>query len=109
MPIIRQESLFSIQELYDLEPTQRFEAIFSTIGIDPILAVIAKKSRYDRPVKLNYAVMIYSLIARITERIPFTKDLVKRLKNDIVFRLDCGFFWFLILCHPRLHSHVNPF
>ncbi|GBF11215.1 hypothetical protein HK1_01239 [Tepidibacillus sp. HK-1] len=35
--------------------------------------------------------MIYALIARITERIPFIKDLVKRLKNDIVFRLDCGF------------------
>lgn len=91
MPIIRQESLFSIQELYDLEPTQRFEAIFSTIDIDPILAVVAKKSRFGRPVELNYPAMIYSLIARITERIPFIKDLVKRLKNDIVFRLDCGF------------------
>ncbi|GBF12650.1 IS1182 family transposase [Tepidibacillus sp. HK-1] len=91
MPIIRQESLFNIQELYDLEPTQRFEAIFSTIDIDPILAVVAKKSRFGRPVELNYAAMIYSLIARITERIPFIKDLVKRLKNDIVFRLDCGF------------------
>lgn len=40
---------------------------------------------------LNYAAMIYSLIARITERIPFIKDLVKRLKNDMIFRLDCGF------------------
>ena len=28
MTIIRQGSLFEIQELYDLEPTQRFEAIF---------------------------------------------------------------------------------
>src|SRR3954462_11173095 len=35
--------------------------------------------------------MIYSLVARITERIPFIKDLVKRLKNDMIFRLDCGF------------------
>jgi transposase len=91
MPIIRQESLFDIQDLYDLEPTQRFEAIFSTIDIDPILSVVTKKSRFGAPVKLNYAAMIYALIARITERIPFIKDLVKRLRNDMIFRLDCGF------------------
>jgi transposase len=91
MTIIRQGSLFDLQELYDLEPTQRFEAIFSTIDIDPIFAVVTKKSRFGRPVELNYAAMIYSLVARITERIPFIKDLVKRLRNDMIFRLDCGF------------------
>jgi transposase len=91
MTIIQQGSLFDLQELYDLEPTQRFEAIFSAIDIDPIFAVVTKKSRFGRPVKLNYAAMIYSLVARISERIPFIKDLVKRLKNDMIFRLDCGF------------------
>lgn len=91
MTIIRQGSLFDLQELYDLEPTQRFVAIFSTIDIDPIFAVVTKKSRFGRPVELNYAAMIYSLVARLTERIPFIKDLVKRLKNDMIFRLDCGF------------------
>ena len=35
--------------------------------------------------------MIYSLVARLTERIPFIKDLIKRLKKDMIFRLDCGF------------------
>lgn len=89
--IIRQESLFDLQELFDLEPTQRFEAVFSAIDIGQIFAVVTKKSRFGRPVELNYAAMIYSLIARLTERIPFVKDLVKRLKNDMVFRLDCGF------------------
>lgn len=91
MTIIRQGSLFDLQELYDLEPTQRFEAIFSAIDIAPIFAVVTKKSRFGRPVELNYAAMIYSLIARISERIPYIKDLVKRLKNDMIFRLDCGF------------------
>lgn len=91
MTIIRQGSLFDLQELYNLEPTQRFEAIFSSIDIDPIFAVVTKKSRFGRPVKLNYAAMIYSLVARITERISFIKDLVKRLLNDMIFRLDCGF------------------
>ncbi|MBW8352177.1 IS1182 family transposase [Bacillus sp. IITD106] len=91
MTIIRQGSLFGLQELYDLEPTQRFDAIFSAIDIEPILALLEKKSRFGRPVNLNYRAMIYSLIARISERIPFIKDLVKRLRNDMVFRLDCGF------------------
>jgi transposase len=91
MSIIRQESLFDLQDLYDLESTQRFEAIFSAIDIEPILTVVSKKSRFGRPVKLNYAAMIYSLVARISERIPFVNDLVNRLKNDLIFRLDCGF------------------
>jgi len=91
MTIIRQGSLFDLQDLYNLEPTHRFDAIFSAIDIDPIFAVVTKKSRFGRPVELNYAAMIYSLIARLTERIPFIKDLVKRLKNDMIFRLECGF------------------
>ncbi|EOR22276.1 transposase [Niallia nealsonii AAU1] len=89
MTIIRQGSLFDLQELHNLEPTQRFEAVFSTIDIEPIFAVVTKKSRFGRPVELNYVAMIYSLITRIMERIPFIKDLVKRLKHDMIFRLDC--------------------
>lgn len=76
MSIIRYESLFDLQDLFDLEATQRFEAIFSTIDIEPILVVVSKKSRFGLPVKLNYAAMIYSLVARVSERIPFIKDLV---------------------------------
>lgn len=53
--------------------------------------MVTKKSHLGRPVELNYAAMIFSLMARITEQIPFIKDLVNRLKNDMIFRLDCGF------------------
>ena len=53
--------------------------------------MVTKKSRFGRRIELNYAAMIYSLFTRITERILFIKDLVKRLKNDMIFRLDCGF------------------
>jgi transposase len=94
MTIIRQGSLFDLQDLYDLEPTHRFEAVFSTIEIDPILVIVSKKALYGAPVQLNYAAMIYSLAARILERIPTIKDLIKRLKNDYMFRLDCGFLLF---------------
>ena len=43
------------------------------------------------PRELNYGSMIQSLITRIVERIPTIKDLVKRLANDPLFHLDCGF------------------
>jgi transposase len=91
MPIIRQESLFDMQILYDLEPTHRFHSVLSGIDIHPILDVVMKKSRFGAPQTLNYAAMIYSLIVRITDRIPFIKDLVIRLQNDLRFKIDCGF------------------
>jgi transposase len=53
--------------------------------------VVAKKLVYGAPVGLNYPAMFYFLVARITERIPTIKDLIKRLKNDYIFRLDYGF------------------
>lgn len=77
MPIIRQGSLFTLEELFDMEPTHRFDKIFSTIDTNPILRVVSKKSSYGSPIQLNYAAMVYSLVARITEQIPTIKDLVK--------------------------------
>ena len=65
MPIIRQGSLFDLQELYDLEPTQRFEAIFSAIDIDPVLFTVSKKSWLGAPTEQNHAAMVYSLVAGI--------------------------------------------
>ena len=35
--------------------------------------------------------MIISFFIRYVERIPTIKDLVKRLKNDLSLKLDCGF------------------
>ncbi|QOS97246.1 transposase [Brevibacterium sp. JNUCC-42] len=93
MSIIKQGSLFDIQELFDLEPPKRFEAIFSTLDIEPILFYISKKSIYGAPTELNYAAMLYSLVARIVERIPTVKDLRKRLKHDFIFRMECGFLF----------------
>lgn len=91
MTIIRQTSLFGIQELYEMEPTQRYEAIISAIDLDRIFHEVKKKSRLGAPVELNYAAMIISCFIRIVERIPTIKDLVKRLNDDFVFKLNCGF------------------
>ena len=91
MTIIRQPSLFSIQELYDMEPTQKYEAIISAINLDLIYYEVMKKSRLGAPEELNHPAMIISLFIRHVERIPTIKDLTKRLKSDIAFRINCGF------------------
>ena len=91
MTIIRQPSLFSIQELYDIEPTQKYDAIISGIDLDKIYHIVTKKSRLGAPEELNYAAMIISIFLRYIERIPMIKDLIKRLRNDIAFKLNCGF------------------
>lgn len=62
-----------------------------TIG--PVLAVVSKRSIYGAPTELNYAAMIYALVACIVERIPTIKDLVKRLRHDFMFHLECGFLF----------------
>jgi len=91
MTIIRQPSLFSIQELYDMEPTQKYGAIISAIDMDAIYHEISKKSRLGAPAELNYAAMTISIFIWYFERIPTIKDLIKRLNNDIAFKLNCGF------------------
>jgi transposase len=88
MTIIRQGSLFDMQDLYEIEPSKRFEAVFETLHIEPLLFAVNKKSIYGVPTELNYPAMIYALVVRILERIPTTKDLINRLKHDFMFRLD---------------------
>lgn len=77
--------------IYDMEPTQRYESIISAIDLDIIYHEINKKSRLGAPVELNYPAMIISIFIRIVERIPTIKDLTKRLNDDFVFKLNCGF------------------
>lgn len=91
MTIIRQPSLFGIQELYDMEPTQKYDAIIAAIDLDKIYHAVTKKSRLGAPEELNYAAMIISIFVRYIERIPMVKDLIQRLKDDIAFKLNCGF------------------
>ena len=75
----------------EMESSRRFEAILATFDLQPIFQLFCKKTLYGAPRELNYGAMIQSLAIRIVGRIPTIKDLVKRLKNDLLFRLDCGF------------------
>ncbi|GAA3315507.1 hypothetical protein GCM10020331_010570 [Ectobacillus funiculus] len=79
MSIIRQESLFDMQDLYELEPTKRFEAIFPRSISNRCCSLYPRKTVYGAPTELNYPAMIYALVVRIVERIPTIKDLVKTI------------------------------
>ncbi len=74
-----------------MQPTQKYDAIISAIDLDTLYLAVCKKSRLGPPEDLNYPAMIISIFIRYVERIPTMKDLIKRLENDIAFKLDCGF------------------
>jgi transposase len=88
---IRQESLFSLEEILEMSPKESYALLFSSLDIYPLLKAVSKKALSGAPVQLNCTAMIYSLLIRIIERIPTVKDLRKRLKNSLEFRFDCGF------------------
>lgn len=88
---IRQECLFSLEQILETSPRESYSLILNALDITPLLKVVSKKALFGAPTQLNYSAMIYSLIIRIIERIPTIKDLRKRLKNSLEFRLDCGF------------------
>lgn len=91
MTIIHQTSLFGIQELYDLEPTQKYQEIISTLDLDAVYYAVTKKSHLGAPEALNYGAILVSIVVWLVERIPTIKDLIKRLRDDLVFKLNCGF------------------
>ncbi|MBC8080071.1 MAG: transposase [Gorillibacterium sp.] len=88
---IRQESLFSLEQLLEMSPNEKYAWIFETLDITPFLRAVTKKSIHGAPDTLNYRAMIYSLFIRIVERMPFIKDLVTRLKTSEEFRYHCRF------------------
>lgn len=86
MSIIRQQSLFGIHELYEMEPPHRFNAIFSTINLEPIWILFEKKTNAGAPRELNYGAMVYSLIARVIERSPTLKKNILLKKTSPLMR-----------------------
>ena len=88
---IRQESLFSLEEILEMSPKKSYPLLLDPLDINPLLKAVSKKAFLGAPTQLNYSAMIYSLFIRVIERIPTIKDLRRRLKNSLEFRLDCGF------------------
>jgi transposase len=86
---IQQESLFSLQDLFEMSPKDTYGYLFETLDITPFLRVVSKKAFLGAPTQLNYTAMLHSLFIRIVERIPseasYTR-LIQKLQKSQVFQ-----------------------
>jgi len=84
MTIIRQPSLSSIQELYDMQPTEKYDAIVAAINLDMIYHEVMKKSRRGAPEELNYpgddSLCFYSLCEAYLDHQRFSQTIAKRYR-----------------------------
>ncbi|MBY0014724.1 hypothetical protein H7K49_30120, partial [Paenibacillus typhae] len=73
---IRQEELFSFEELLLMRPENKYCQIFEHLDLAPVLHVLRKKNHRGRPQELNIPAMIYSLLISKMEGIEFVSSLV---------------------------------
>jgi transposase len=88
---IRQESLFSLEQLLEMCPEEKYGWLFEMIDVTPIVRALGKKTTLGAPESLNFRAMVYSLFIRVVERMPFVKDVVHRLRTSEEFRYHCRF------------------
>lgn len=86
---IRQQCLISFEDALKMQPETRLEKIFSTLDLYPIISRLPRKHNGPRGYNAKYK--LRALIAAKIEQIPTMAALVRRLKNDPVFRYICGF------------------
>ncbi len=86
--IIRQELLFSFEELQKFEPKSQLEVLFENLDLTPCLKMI--KLLPGRP-PYPRAAMLRALIAQRLLSIPTFSALAERLQYDLRFRYACGF------------------
>lgn len=72
-----------------MQPETRLEQVFSTLDLEPVISRLPRK--HKGPCGYSAECKLRALIAAKIEQIPTTAALVRRLKNDPVFRYICGF------------------
>ena len=87
--IIRQEVLFSFEELQKCEPKSRIEILMDNLDVTPCLQKLPVHM-FGRPSYSN-AAMLRALVAKHLLSIPTTSALVERLSYDPCLRHACGF------------------
>jgi len=88
---IRQEELFSFEDLLLMRPEDKYSQIFEHLNLAPVLHALGKKNNRGRPEELNVPAMIYSLLIAKMEGIEFVSALVRRLRFSEEFRVQCRF------------------
>jgi len=86
---IRQQCLISFEDALRMQPETRLEKVFSTLDLEPAISRLPRK--HNGPRGYNAECKLRALIAAKIEQIPTMAALVRRLKNDPVFRYVCGF------------------
>ena len=85
-----QPPLFSFEQILELQPKNRLQAVFATLNLGPTLQLLKPESKFG-PKGYSREAMLRSLIAKQLEAIPNIAKLVERLRTDPSFRYYCGF------------------
>jgi transposase len=85
-----QPPLFSFEQILELQPKNRLQAVFATLNLGPALQLLKPESKFG-PKGYSREAMLRSLIAKQLEAIPNIAKLVERLRTDPSFRYHCGF------------------
>ena len=87
---IRQECLFSFEDIMSMQAKNRLELIFENLDLTQISRELKSNSDRGRS-GYNPTPIVRALLAQQIEQIPNRKTMIKRLNDDPVFRYVCGF------------------
>ncbi|MDE4542136.1 transposase [Thermoanaerobacterium sp. R66] len=88
---IRQECLFSFDELIKFQPETKLEMVLSQLDFSNVVLSLSRPEYKRGPKGYDPLPLLYALVAMQLEKIPNIAKLVARLKSDPVFRYNCGF------------------
>lgn len=88
---IRQQCVFSFEELIKLQPETKLEMVLSQLNFSNMMLSLSRPEHKRGPKGYNAMPLLYALIAMQLEKIKNIVKLVDRLKSDPVFRYNCGF------------------
>ncbi len=88
---IRQETLFSFNEIIKFQKKTQLELILSQLDFSKLTSAIGKRPDLKGPKGYHVCDLICALMAMQLEKIPTIKALVKRLTENPVLRYNCGF------------------
>ncbi|MEG6567202.1 transposase, partial [Thermoanaerobacterium saccharolyticum] len=88
---IRQECLFSFDELIKFQPETKLEMVLLHLDFSNVVLSLSRPEYKRGPKGYDPLPLLYALIAMQIEKIPTIAKLVDKLKSDPVFRYNCGF------------------
>lgn len=88
---IRQECLFSFEEILNFQPKSKLEMILSELCFDNLISELNKFNTTCGPKGYPTQALINAFVAMQVERISTLTDLSEKLKTNPILRYCCGF------------------